>query len=514
MPAASSRQSDRDAPIIERVTVTDGTVIFFNRRDQVEDRLTDVNVRTIMDADHQINLSAHAQAGDHPLTFEVKATLPSSWSERQTIPVELKLDVSGLLPAQLTAKAEARLNGSVVMINGIAGAIGDGAFNGWASVELASKPLVKLDLDFQRLDFAVPPSQNGQRRSSQAWSDVAFDLIGLNYIDAQIKLSAAALNLGDAHFAPAAIDGTLANGVVRCGVSNLGTYGGQANGEIGIDASGATPVYTMRGDLTGVRALPLLQGLAGFDWLDGKLQAGIAVRSTGASQRAILSNVAGTVSTSFQDGALRGLNVTQMIRTLTSNPLSGWPTGKEQITDLSHLSASFRIENGQAATSDLNLVGPLVKMTGAGTIDLGQQSLSLRVEPKLVMTHEGQGRAPNEPIGFGVPVIINGPWTGPRIYPDVAGILDDPEAAYSKLKEIGKGLFGAGGPSGDPNGAPPNSPDGRPGETLGETLGNLIQQGLNQGLGRGRNQSAKPGDPPPAPDGAAIKDMLQQFLNR
>ena len=43
------------------------------------------------------------------------------------------------------------------MINGLTGTLGDGAFNGWASVDLASKPLVKLDLDFQRLDIATPP---------------------------------------------------------------------------------------------------------------------------------------------------------------------------------------------------------------------------------------------------------------------------------------------------------------------------------------------------------------------
>ena len=33
-------------------------------------------------------------------------------------------------------------------------------------------------------------------------------------------------------------------------------------------------------------------------------------------------------------------------------------------------------------------------MTGAGTVDLGAKTLAFRVEPKLVMTTEGQGRAP------------------------------------------------------------------------------------------------------------------------
>ncbi len=83
-------------------------------------------------------------------------------------------------------------------------------------------------------------------------------------------------------------------------------------------------------------------------------------------------------------------------------------------------------------------------MTGAGTIDLGAKTLALRVEPKLVMTTEGQGRA-TDPVGFGIPVVIDGPWAEPRIYPDIAGILDNPDAAYARLKEIGKGLFGPGG---------------------------------------------------------------------
>ena len=62
----------------------------------------------------------------------------------------------------------------------------------------------------------------------------------------------------------------------------------------------------------------------------------------------------------------------QMIRSLTSGTLSGWQESEAKSTDLSQLSASFRIDKGQAVTTDLNLVGPLVRVTGAGTIDLGQ----------------------------------------------------------------------------------------------------------------------------------------------
>ena len=69
------------------------------------------------------------------------------------------------------------LNGDLVMINSVNGTLGDGAFNGWASVDISSKPLVKLDLDFQRLDVAMPKANGGS--GPQPWSNAPFDLVGL-----------------------------------------------------------------------------------------------------------------------------------------------------------------------------------------------------------------------------------------------------------------------------------------------------------------------------------------------
>ena len=219
---------------------------------------------------------------------------------------------------------------------------------------------------------------------------------------------------------------------------------GRPTAGLTVDASAANPSYALQLDLTGVRALPLLQGVADFDKLDGKMQAKIDVKSTGNSQRAIMAGMSGTAFVVFQDGAIRGLNVAQMIRSLTTSTQSGWQENKEQATDLTQLSASFKIDKGQATTYDLNLVGPLVKMTGVGTIDLGTKQMGFRVEPKLVMTTQGQGRT-TEPVGFGIPVIIDGPWAQPRIYPEMSGILENPDQAYAKLKQMGQGLFGKDG---------------------------------------------------------------------
>ncbi|MDN4986607.1 AsmA family protein [Bradyrhizobium arachidis] len=550
---------DMGGATIARVKITNGEVAFARVRDRIDSRISAINADAVTGRDRRIAIAGTARVGEHPTRFDIKATAPAPPIERQTIPVDFAIDMPDVLKSQLAGHAEMRLNGAVVMINGVNGTLGDGAFNGWASVDIASKPLVKVDLDFRRL--AIPLAKSPEGATGQPWSDAPIDVSGLNYVDAQIRISAGEAVIGEARLAPLALDAKLAGGILKAGTANLGAYGGQVSGEVILDATSGAPSFAMHSDLVGVRALPLLQGLAEFDRIDGKLQAKLALRSAGASQRALMANMQGTAFVNFQDGAIRGINVAQMIRSLTSGTLSGWQDSqnsgqelsKEQSTDLSQLSASFRIDKGQAVTTDLNLIGPLVRVTGAGTIALDTKMMGFRVEPKLVMTTEGQGRA-SEPVGFGIPVMITGAWSQPRIYPDMAGMLDNPDAAYAKLREMGKGLFGPDGAGlggilnsfglGPPSGGNANPQAQQPGQgqaqgqnnllggQLGEAIGNLIQQGLSSGAGNGTGRSRSlPGapttpapqaspaapiqDPPEAQqDSQPMNDVMRQLFNR
>jgi AsmA protein len=544
-----AKGDDRSPVLIDRLTVTDGAVILSNLRDRVEDRIDGIGVKAALSADNKITMSGSAHTGGHPLRFDIKADAASLSASRKLVPADFTIDMPGTLRAPLSGHAELRLNGKVVMINSLSGTLDGGAFNGWASIDVASKPLLKLDLDFQRLEVASDNAAGSG--SQQRWSTAPIDLKGLNYLDARMKLSAAELKVAGAKLGPAEVEASLAGGVLKATIDNLRAYDGDASGEVAIDASGGNPTYAVHCDLTGVRALPLLQNLAGFDRLDARMQAKLTLRSSGASQQAIMSNLGGSAFLMFQDGAVKGINVAQMIRSLTANPLSGWQAGEALSTDFTQLSASFQVERGQATTSDLNLVGPLVKVSGGGMVDLGNKALALRVEPKLVMTTEGQGRT-SDPVGLGIPVIIDGPWAQPRFYPDVAGILDDPAAAYARLKQMGQGLFGKdsagldrlingiGGLIGNaasngaatPNaGTPPNAPatSGAPPDPLagqlGAAIGNLIQQGLQQQGGKGRSRSLAPSDPAgqgsapdnlhdDPPDSQPMNDLLKRLFDR
>ncbi|HLZ04794.1 MAG TPA: AsmA family protein [Bradyrhizobium sp.] len=546
-PRATKSTTESEAVTVDRVKIIDGAIIASNTRDRFEHRIEGINVYATIEGDRKVKLAGTARTNDSPLKFDANATLPPA--EHEPVPVEFNVEAPDLLSAPLSAKAEVRFSGPAVKINSVTGTLGGGTFNGWASVEAGSKPLVKVDLDFQRLEFAG--TKTGSTSSaSQGWSDAPLNLTGLNYVDAQVRLSASELDIGGTQFAPAGVDATLAGGVLKASFSNLGAYGGQASGEVIVDASSGAPTYAMHTDLVGVRALPLLTSLAGFDKIDGKMQAKIAARSAGASQHAIMANMSGTAFLDFQDGQIRGVNVAQMIRSLTASTLNGWQEQQQQATDMTQLSASFKIDRGQAVTTDLSLVGPLVRVTGVGTIDLGTQMIGFRVEPKLVMTTEGQGSTA-DPVGFGIPVMLEGPWSQPRIYPDMQGVLDNPDAAYAKLREMGKGLFssnggGLGGILGGLSaltGNPPgnNANNGTPGSTSNDPLGGALGGNIGQALGnlfgngvKGQNRSIPSPDtpqaapqaqeqsqtqpPPPAADSTQdsqpMNDVLRQLFNR
>jgi AsmA protein len=503
---------------IDRVTVSNGTIVFFDPQTGSEDRVGDVNASVTLGADRTINVTGDARPGDRALTFTLAATPPAGPLGRRNIPTELTLQVSGSPTRRLEAKAEVRVNGGILLINGLSGSLDDGKFNGWASVDLAGKPLVKVDLDFQRFDLGAAPRQPPAPQSgAQPWSDAPLDISGLNYVDAQVTISAAELIFGSARFAPASVNATIASGVLKVSFSNLGAYDGQANGVLSIDASTNNPSYALRADVTGVRALPLLSGLADFDNVDGRMRATADLRGDGANLRAIMSSLTGSASVDVRDGAIRNLNIAKMIRALTSGTLSGWQERPDQSTDLSQLSATATIAKGQAATNDLFLAGPLVRMTGTGTVDLVSKTLAFRVEPKLVMTTEGQGgRA--DPIGLGIPVVVQGPWSEPRIYPDVAGILDDPGTAYAKLRELGQGLFGQSGLGSGASGSADKS-----GSNLGATLDTLIRQGLGAGASpapsgppstgqpsQGSSSQGQPSQDKPPP----INEIMKQLFGR
>ena len=144
--------------------------------------------------------------------------------------------------------------------------------------------------------------------------------------------------------------------------------------------------------LDGVSGLPLLKDAAGFDWVAGKAKVQIAVAGQGVSQKAIMESLAGKADFAFADGAIVGINIPQMVRNIGQGRFSGFNRTPTEKTDFSEAGASFQIKAGVADTRDLRLAGPLMRMTGTGTIGLGQRQVDLTVRPRVVAQPRGSRR--------------------------------------------------------------------------------------------------------------------------
>ena len=394
-------------------------------------------------------IDAKAQWDDRPVHFALKGNGLFGGFGGDSVPVEFTFEAPDFTQS-VTGAANIQVSGSLLAVNGLAGAIGQDRFNGSASIDFASKPLIKADVDFRRLaiSLARPPklavAPGGSARPAvqpPPWSDQELRLEGLNFFDADIQFSAAEFAVDAFHLSPMSIHVSVQRGVAMAALGASGLYGGRVDGTLGLDAAGPLPTAMMRVNLSEVGALPLLTDLFDFRAVDGRMRAAVDVQATGASERAAVTSLRGSVEFAAQDGQLRGINVAKMIRALTTMTLSGWQDSPTERTDFTEFRALYRIDDGKAHTEDLWLASPLVRVRGNGTVDLVNRTLAFKFDPRLVISLEGQGGAA-DPVGLGVPVVVEGPWNDPHIYPDISGILENPDAAYARLRALGQGLFG------------------------------------------------------------------------
>jgi len=308
-------------------------------------------------------------------------------------------------------------------------------------VNLASKRMsLQATLAVDAINLNAYAAGGGKKGSSGGkWDSTPIDFSALGSFDADLRLSAGSISYQDIKIGKSALTVSIKDRLLTANLTELQLYKGMTRGQITVNARNKTPAISVKTNVSNVQALPLLQDLNGFDWIDGLANINLDVVASGRSQSQFVQSLKGKAGFSFANGAVRGINVAKMIRNLKSLNLSGWSRGKSESTDFSKLGASFAINKGLAVTRDLAMIGPLVRLTGAGTVNLPAQSLDFRLQPKLVGSLEGQGGDVGL-AGLDIPVIVKGPWSSPSIRPDLKGLLQNPEQAKKTLKKLGKAL--------------------------------------------------------------------------
>jgi len=350
-----------------------------------------------------------------------------------------------------------------------------------------ARPLLTGTLSLDRLDANTyltssegAPATDGSGGSTSSgggaaatgWSDAPIDLGGLKAVDADLKLTVGEILFQEMTIGKSALALKLTNGKLVANLTELDLYEGSGTGRLVLDGSRNTPAVAANFDLRNISAYPLLRDAAGFERIEGSGTIKFDVETSGRSQKAMMSALGGAGSINFADGAIRGINVAELMRNVFSAATTGWASGGAQSTDFSELSGTFTIANGILSNADLKMLSPLVRVTGKGTVNMPNQTLNYRVEPKLAATLQGQG-GEQESKGIEVPVVISGPWANPRFTPDLAAVLSNPEGIRDVIDSVkedgGKGLLqGILGGGGTPAPAAPATEGSAPAEAPAE----------------------------------------------
>ena len=274
----------------------------------------------------------------------------------------------------------------------------------------------------------------------EGWSGAPFNLSLFGIADADAKLRLGKLIFNDIKVGQSALTVALKNKILKTSFDNVQLYEGQGQGFLNLDAtSGKSASIGANFTLDGLEANTFLKDAAKMEWLAGKTRLALQLASQGGSQLQLVESLNGKADFTFTDGAIVGFNVPGAIRNISQGKFSGLKKAPSEKTDFSELAASFAIQNGIAQNQDLKLTSPLLRVSGAGAIQLPQRTVDYTVKPKLVASLEGQQGAADL-SGLEIPVRISGPWAKPKYEPDFKGI--DTNKVVDKVKEIGKQLKG------------------------------------------------------------------------
>jgi len=310
---------------------------------------------------------------------------------------------------------------------------------GSLAVTLSGKPKVTAAVAVDALDFGALTGGSGT--GSGGAGPARIDLSVLRLFDADIRLEANRLGYGAVKAGPATATLSVADGVARLSLPQAGFYDGTLSASVTADGSGAVPAIALAAGMEGVQALPLLTDAAGFRTIEGTLKANMDISGAGADSQAFARSLRGPVALVFNDGAIRGIDVAGLVRNVQSLLVGGYNADGEARTEFTELSVAADIQEGVGTVSDIRLLGPFVRMSGAGRFDIAAQTIDMRLDPRVVASLDGQG-SDFDVSGLGMPILVKGPLSGPAIYPDLSALLADPNRALAALSQLGGSVGG------------------------------------------------------------------------
>ena len=278
-----------------------------------------------------------------------------------------------------------------------------------------TNPAIRFDVDADQFDadLYMPKKQAGGADAGSTAGGRPFDLSALKKLNLEGSLRLGSFKLANVKSSQVRLDVMAHNGTLSLGPLTANLYQGSMLGNVTVNAAQTIPGFVVNGKLSGINISPLLKDAANFDILEGKGNVAINLSTQGNTVSALKKALNGNMALNMTDGAVKGINIAKTLRdagNLFGKQSQAQAASAEEKTDFSEMKASFKVSNGVAHNDDLSLKSPLLRLTGNGDINIGDESINYLAKATLATTLQGQGGRDNVG-GITVPVRLNGPFS-------------------------------------------------------------------------------------------------------
>ncbi|AUR08501.1 AsmA family protein [Phaeobacter inhibens] len=289
---------------------------------------------------------------------------------------------------------------------------------GAADVTLGDVPKVTARLSGDQLDLsALLPSGDADLPAAAAagtgddpvndgWSRERMDFDWLAALNTEIALDVQGVETGSVRLGPSKLDLSLDNSRAVLKFQPATVFDGQLQGQLVVNNRNGLSV----GGKLSFQNIRLEQALGqtmGYDRLNGEALGELEYLGVGNSVAEIMSSLSGKGWLEVGKGFFTGFDLEQLMRSGSGN---GGSTVFDQLT------ASYTMEGGNLTNNDLLLTLRGLRAEGEGRIGLGAQDLDYLFTPSL---QRGDGST-----RLSIPVAITGPWSDPKIRPDLKRALE------------------------------------------------------------------------------------------
>ena len=453
-------------PVIQQLTITDGKLSFDDQRRDLRLEAA-VDAREAAGGDAGFVLAGQGTVNGSPLTLKIQGG--PFVNIRRNRPYRFEAEVSGA-GSRLNAKGAItrpfdlgrfdatlsmegrdlsdlylltgvtlpntppyRLSGAlnrddrVWTFNGFNGRVGASDLSGDVRVDAAERLRVDARLASRRLDIDDLAAVLGARTvtnesgtnteapvavGGKLLPDAPLQTERLRTMDGTLTYRAAAVKANDLDVRAVNLGADLKDGILKLDPVSFNFNRGELNGTARINATRDTPYSVVDLRLAGYPLESIIPARDGSVPLSGRALGRAKLEGPGASIHDFAAASKGSLSLVVPDGQMRAA-FAELLGINASAGLLKLLSGDQSTAQIRCAVADFDVRGGTATARTLVIDTDVVLAQGAGSIDLGQESLDLRID--------GESKKPRL-LRIWAPITVQGALTAPRIGVDVGAV--------------------------------------------------------------------------------------------